>query len=184
MWRRSRLEKLEIGLSFVQLREEALFGLELARVDAAAARFDADGVLEVEHLMVQQVLDSTAGGVGPVEDAGDDDGVVGGVVMAEHAACSVGGPGEGGASKKAMEEAGVEGFEDVVEIVMKSDGSRDAFASASLTDVSRALRDGVGGDVAPVAVGVVWSDGLTVELGQEDVRDCMVDGFGRGLKEV
>ena len=88
------LQALEVGLGFFELGEEAFFGLELAGVDAAAAGFDADGVLEVQHLVVEEVLDGAAGSIGAVEDAGDDDGVVGGVVVAQHAAGGVGGPGE------------------------------------------------------------------------------------------
>ena len=76
------LEALEIGFCSVEFGEETLLGLELAGVDAAASGFDADGVLEVEHLVVEEVLDGTARGVGAIEDAGDDDGVVSGVVMA------------------------------------------------------------------------------------------------------
>jgi hypothetical protein len=87
------LETLEVGFGFVEVREEALFGLELAGVNAAAASFDADGMLEVEHLVVEEVFDSAARCVEAIEDAGDDDGVVGGVVVAEHAAGVVGGPG-------------------------------------------------------------------------------------------
>src|SRR6266436_5023393 len=74
-------------------------------------------MFEVEHLVVEEVLDGAARGVGTIEDAGDDDGVVGGVVVAEHAAGVVGAPGEGGAAEEAVKEAGVEGFEDLVEVV-------------------------------------------------------------------
>jgi len=76
------LEAFEVGLCGVEVGEETLFGLELAGVDAASAGFDADGVLEVEHLVVEEVLDCTARSVGPVEDAADDDGVVSCVVVA------------------------------------------------------------------------------------------------------
>ena len=76
------LEALEVRFGGFEFREEALFGLELAGVDAAAASFDADGVLEVEHLVIQEILDGAAGSVGAIEDAADDDGVVGGVVVA------------------------------------------------------------------------------------------------------
>jgi hypothetical protein len=109
---------LKVGFCGSEFGEEALFGLELAGVDAAAAGSDADGVLEVEHLVVEKVLDGAAGCVGTVEDAGDDDGVVGGVVVAEHATGVVGAPGERGAAEEAVEETGVEGFEDLVEIVV------------------------------------------------------------------
>ncbi len=65
------------------MRKARFFGLEFAGVDrtAQAARFD--GMLEVEHLVVEQILEGVAGSGGAVEDAADDDGVVGGVVMAE-----------------------------------------------------------------------------------------------------
>jgi hypothetical protein len=51
-------------------------------VNAAATSFDADGVLEVEHLVVEEVFDGAAGGIGAIEDAGDDDRIVRGVVVA------------------------------------------------------------------------------------------------------
>jgi hypothetical protein len=178
------LEALQVGFSFVQLGEEALFGLELAGVDAAAAGFDADRVLEVEHLVVEKVFDGAARGVGTVEDEADDDGVVGGVVVAQHTASLVGGPGEGGASEEAVEEAGVEGLEDLVEVVVVAGGGGDALAAAGLADVLGLAGDGLGGDVAAVAVGVGGGDGLFIELGQEDVGDGAVDGVGGGLEEV
>jgi hypothetical protein len=80
------LQLLKVGFCGIELGEETLFGLELAGVDAAAAGFDADGVLEMEHLVVEEVFDGAARSVGAVEDAADDDGVVSGVVVAEHAA--------------------------------------------------------------------------------------------------
>ncbi len=182
--RRKWLEAFEVGLGLIELGEEAFFGLELAGVDAAAAGFDADGVLEVEHLVVKEVFDGAAGGVGTIEDATDDDGVVGGVVVAEHAAGVVGGPGKGGAAEEAMEETGVEGFEDLVEIVVMADGGEEAFAAAGLPDVLGLLRDGFGGDVAAIAVGVGGSDGFLVELGEEDVGDGAVDALGGVLEKV
>ena len=106
------------------------------------------------------------GGVGAVEDAGDDDGVVGGVVVAEHAARGVGGPGEDGASHEAVEEAQVEGFEDFFEVVDVAEGGGDALAPAGLADVFGAAGNGFRGDVAAVAVGMGGGDGLAVKLGQ------------------
>jgi hypothetical protein len=87
-------------------------------VNATAAGFDADGMLEVKHLVVEEVLDCAARGVGTVKDAGDDDGVVGGIVVAEHAAGVVGAPCEGGSAEETVEETSVEGLEDFVEVVV------------------------------------------------------------------
>jgi hypothetical protein len=181
---RRGLEAFEVGFGCFEFGEESLFGLELAGVDAAAAGFDADGMLEVEHLVVEEVLDGAARGIGPVEDAADDDRVVGGIVVAEHSAGVVSAPGERGTAQKAVEEAGVEDVEDLVEVVMVADGGGEAFAAAGLADVLGLAGDGFRGDVAAIAVGVGGGDGLLVELGQEDVGDGVVDGFGGGLEEV
>jgi hypothetical protein len=179
-----RLEALEVGFGGFEFGEEALFGLELAAVDAAAAGFDADGVLEVKHLVVEQVLDGAARGVGTVEDTADDDGVVRGVVVAEHAAGVVGAPGKGGAAEEAVEEARVEGLEDFVQVEVVAGGGGETLAAAGLADMFGLAGDGVGGDVAAVAVGVNGGDGLLVELGQEDVGDGVMNGVGCGFEEV
>jgi hypothetical protein len=44
--------------------------------------------------------------------------------------------------------------------------------------------DGLGGDVAAVAVGVDAGDGFLVELGEKDVGDGVMDGLGCRLEEV
>ncbi len=167
-----------------ELGKEALFGLELAGVDAAAACLDAHGVLEVQHLVVEEVFDGVAGCVGAVEDAADDDGVVCGVVVAEHTAGVVGAPGEGGAAEEAVEEAGVQAVEDLIEVVVVADGGGEALATAGLADVLGLAGDGLGGGEAAVAVGLRGSDGLLVELGEEDVGDGVVNALGRGLQQV
>jgi len=96
----------------------------------------------------------------------------------------VGAPGEGGAAEEAVEETGVEGLEDFIEIVVMTGGGGEAFAAAGLADVLGLFGDGFGGDVAAVAVGVGAGDGLLVELGEEDVGDGVMNGFGRVLEKV
>ena len=63
---------------------------------AAASGAYGDGVLQVQHLVIQQVLDGTTRCSGTVKDAADDDGVVCSVVVAQHAARGVLTPGEDG----------------------------------------------------------------------------------------
>jgi hypothetical protein len=69
-------------LGFFQLGKEAFICLELSRVNAATAGFDADGMFEVEHLVVEEVLDGAARRVRAVEDAADHYGVVSSIVVA------------------------------------------------------------------------------------------------------
>jgi hypothetical protein len=153
-------------------------------VDATASGADADWMLEVEHLVIEEVFDGATRSVGAVEDAADDDGVVGGVVVAEHAASVMGAPGERGAAEESVKETGVERLEDFVEIVVVADGCGEALATAGLANVFGLFGDGLGGDVAAIAVGVDANDGLFVELGEKDVGDCVMNGLGCGFEEV
>jgi hypothetical protein len=75
-------------------------------------------MFEVKHLVVEEIFDGATGCVGTVEDAADDDGVVGGVVVTEGSAGVVSRPGECGAAEEAVEETGVERLEDFIEIVV------------------------------------------------------------------
>jgi hypothetical protein len=83
-----------------------------------------------------------------------------------------------------VEEAGVERVEDLVEVVVVADGRGEALAAAGLADVFGLAGDGLGGDVAAVAVGVGGGDGLFVELREEDVGDGVMDGVGGVFKQV
>jgi hypothetical protein len=153
-------------------------------MDAAAAGFDADRMLEVEHFVVEKIFDSATGSVGTVEDARDDYGVMGGVVVSEHATCVMGAPSERGAAEEAVEEAGVERLEDFIEIIVVADRCGEAFAAPGLTDMLGLFGDGFRGDVASIAVGVEAGDGLSVELGQQDVGDGVMDVVRCGFENV
>jgi hypothetical protein len=96
----------------------------------------------------------------------------------------MGAPGEGGATQETVEEAGVEGLEDFVEIVVVSRGGGQAFAAAGLTDVLSLFGDGFGGDMAAVAVSVEAGDGLLVELGEKDMRDGVMYSLGSRFEQV
>ena len=54
-------------------------------------------------------------------------------------------------------------------------GCGETLATTSLTDVLGLFGDSLGGDVATVAVGVETGDGFSVELGEEDMGDRVMD---------
>jgi hypothetical protein len=83
-----------------------------------------------------------------------------------------------------VEETGVQGVEDLVEIIVMTHGRGEALAAAGLADVLGLAGDSFGGDVAAITVGVGGGDGLLVQLGEEDVGDGVVDGVGGGLEQV
>jgi hypothetical protein len=153
-------------------------------VNATAAGFDAHGMLEVEHLVIEEILDCAAWGVGTVEDAADGDGVMSGIVVAEHATGVVSAPCERGPAEEAVKEASVERLEDFVKVVVVAGRCRDALPAAGLANVLGLFGDSLGGDVATVTVGVSAGDGLPVELGEEDVGDSVMDGFRGRFEEV
>ena len=138
----------------------------------------------MQHLVKQDVLDDVARDSGMVEDAADDNRVVGGIIVAQAIAGVVAAPGELGASHQAVEEAVIEVLEKLVEIEIVSTGGVDVFASTHL-----AYQAGLGGDVVACRIAAVacalgaiyWT---AVQLRQEDVRDCVKHGFGRGFQQI
>jgi hypothetical protein len=129
------LQAAQVGFGFLEFGKKALFGLKLTGVHASAAALYADGMLEVQHLVIEKVFDGATRGVGAIEDATDHDGVMCRVVVAQHAAGVVRAPGKDRATEQAVEKAGIEGVEDLVEIEVVACGAEDSFASASLADV-------------------------------------------------
>lgn len=144
-------------------------------MDTAASGFELDGMLEVQHLVIQKVFDREARRVGAVENTADDDSVVGSVIVTEHAASVVCAPGKSWLAEKSVKETSVEGIEDLIEVKVMADRSQDSFASASLANVLCLARDGFGGDVAAVAVSMQGRDGFAVKLREENVCDGMMN---------
>jgi hypothetical protein len=56
----AELEPLDEGEGLVQLGEEGFVGFEFAGMDAAAEATHLYGMLEVEHLVVEQIFDGVA----------------------------------------------------------------------------------------------------------------------------
>lgn len=182
--RAPKLKALKVSFGRFQLREEALLCLKFAGVDAASPGLDADRMLEVKHLVIQQVFDGTARCIWPVEYPADDDGIVRGVVVAQHAARMVGAPCKGGAAEKPMEKAHVQSFEDLVEIVVMADGAKDSLTPSSLPNMFGLFRDRFGADVAAVAVCMHRRDGFLIELRQQNVGNSAVNALWRRFQKV
>lgn len=92
--------------------EEFFLFLELARVHTSSAAPQFDRVLQVQHLVVENVFDGVARYARVIEDAADDDSVMSRVVVAETAPGVVLAPGELRTTHESVEEATVEVFED------------------------------------------------------------------------
>ena len=80
------LELLEQRDGFLVAGELAFVSVELLRVGAFASPDVLDRVLEMQHLVIEHVLDEEARDPRLVEDAADDNGVMNRVPVAERAA--------------------------------------------------------------------------------------------------
>ena len=167
-----------------QLGKEFLFVQKFSRVHAAAAAPEFYRMLQMQHLVEQDVFDGVAGHAWMVEDAADDDGVVGGIVVAGTAAGVVPAPGELRASHEPVEEAVVEVVEDFLQMVVVAAGGVDVLASAHLADEARLGGNIVAGNMAAIAGAVGAIDRLAIELGEQDVGDRVQHGFGSAFKQV
>src|SRR5258708_31682320 len=89
-------------------------------------------VLQVQHLVEENVFDRVARHARMVEDAADDDGVVRRIVVPEAAAGVILAPGEFRASHESVEEAAGGGFEDFFPGGVRAAGGAGMFSSAGL----------------------------------------------------
>ena len=105
------------GVCVFRTREEFFFGLEFRRMHAAAAAPQPDRVLQMEHLVVNDVFQHEAGHAGMIEDAADNDRIVRRIVMAEYAAGLSLTPAHARPCHQSMEETAVQVFEDFIQIV-------------------------------------------------------------------
>ena len=110
-------EPLEKRIGFGEVRELPFFRLKLRRVHAAPAASQLHRMLQVQHLVVDDVFDGVTRERGMVEDAADDDGVVRGIVVAENAASLASGSSSCAGAPSVREKARVQVFEDRVQVV-------------------------------------------------------------------
>ena len=171
-------------LSANEFGEQFFLFLKLPRVHASPTPTQFDRVLQVQHLVKQNVFDGVARHACVVEDAADDDGVVRRVIVAEAAAGVVLAPGELRASHESVEKAAVKVVEDFFQMIVMAAGGADVFASTHLADEAGLGGNFVAGDVAAITGAVRAIDGLAIKLGEQDVSNRVQHGFGSAFKQV
>ena len=169
---------------FSKLGEEFFFGLKLWRVDAPSATAKSYGVLEMEHLVIDDVLDRRPRHAGMVEDTAHHNGVMGGIIVAQMIAGTFAAPGHPGTCQQSVKETGVKVIKDSLQIVGMTLGGIKALSSAHLADKVGLLADVVAGNVAAITGGSFAIDRTPVHLGQENVGDGLQYGRGRAFEEI
>src|SRR5882762_5483498 len=168
----------------LQFRKVLFFCQKFGGMHASPAPPQLDRVLQVQHLMEQDVFDCVARHARMVEDAADHDGIVRRIVVAKAAAGVVPAPGELRASHESVEEAAVEVVENFFQMVVVAAGGADMLASAHLADEARFGGNVVAGDIAAITGAVRAIDRLTIKLGEQDVGDRMQHGFGSAFEQI
>jgi len=182
--RRAPLKPLDEGEGLGELRKARLLGFEFPRMNAAAQAPGPHRVFQVQHLVVEQVLDGITRAGRAVEDAAYHDGVVGGVVVAERTPGVVFAPGEIGPAEEPAEEAHIERVEDFLQMEVAALGTKVALAAAGMANEFGLTRDGGRGGEALVPEILRGVDRLAIELGKKNVRNGVEDRFWRALKQI
>jgi len=138
----------------------------------------------MQHLVENDVFDGVTRHTRVVEDAADDDGVVGGIVVAEAAAGVVLAPGKLRAAHEPVKEAAVEVFEDFFQMVVVAAGGVDVLASADLADEASFGGNIVAGDIATITGTLGTINRSAIKLGEQDVGDRVQHGFGSAFEQV
>src|SRR5690349_10794128 len=113
-----------------------------------------------------------------VEDLADHDGIVRWIVMPKAVSSMHAAPGHLRPGKKAVEESSVQVLENCLEIVGMPLRARDSFPATHLPNQVRLPGDVMAAHVPPVTRRMFAFNWLAVNLGDQDVEDCVKDAFG------
>ena len=116
---------VEVGVKF-------FLGLKFRGVHTAAAAAQFYRMLQVKHLVIDDVFDRVARNPRLVENAAHHDGIVSGIVMAEPVASVVAAPGHARPSQQAIKEPLVQIFKDIFQIIRSPLRTFDSLASTHL----------------------------------------------------
>src|SRR5690349_5533192 len=114
------LQSLQKRLGLLQLRKQILLRLKFGGMYAAPAAALLDRMLQVQHLVVEDVLEGVARHLGMIEDAADDNSIVCRIVMSQAAAGALLAPAEQRTRHQAVEKAPVEVFKNFFQMIGKA----------------------------------------------------------------
>src|SRR5215210_7989547 len=124
-------DALKHKLRLLVIREALFFGPERIGMIVATALDQTRRMSDVQHLVIEDVLDKPGWYVLGVERLADDDGFVRGIVMAQYASRASLRPGERRLLYLAVEVAAVKALKHLIQIVDLTSRRRDHFAPAT-----------------------------------------------------
>ena len=181
---RRNLQPLEKLLRRHELRKKPFFHLKRSRMHASSAAPKFDGMLEVQHLVIDDVLHRVAGNRGVVEHPADHDGIVRGVVMPKYAASAAPTPAHARTRQQSVKKPRVQVFEYHLKIIKMSFRTVEALAAAYLPHQVRLADDFTAADIFAITSRLAAIDGLPVDLREQNVSDGAKNGFGSAFEQV
>src|ERR1700704_2410937 len=166
-----RSQALQKFLGFFELGKKSFFFAKSRWMNQSSAAAQLDRMPQVQHLVIDQILNGVKRHACGIENTADDDGVVRGIVMSQAAQGFVAAPGHLRSSHQAVEEAKIQVVKNLVQVVMLALWAFNALASAQLADELRLLRHGVAAGKFAITRGVSGVNRLAVKLGDEDVQN-------------
>ena len=149
---------------------------------AAAAQFDR--MAQVKHLVIHEIFDGITRRLRTVEYTAHDDGVVGGIVVAQAVARVIAAPGHLRTRHQSMKEARIQIIEDLFQVVMLAVGAEQALAPAHLPDQVGLGRDALAAGKFTEARSMLLINFFAIKLGDQDVKDGVQDWIGRTFKKI
>ena len=153
-------------------------------MDAALAAPHPYRMLQVQHLVVDNVLHGATGNTQIIENAAHDDRIVGWIIVSQAVAGVLAAPGHRRAGQKSIKKMGIQFLEDDVEIVSAALRRSDALPSAHLPHPMGFARHVLTRNVAPVTGRVVAVNRLAVHFCEKDVCNCSQHIVWRAFQQI
>jgi len=180
--RAERLHPLKKLLCLLELCKQLLFCLKFRRMHTTPAPTQLHRMLQVQHLVIDDVFDDVLRNAMIIEYPADDDCVVRRVVMPEPVTRAIAAPGHLRTSQQAMEEPEVQLIEYRLEIISVSLCRRNALAAAHLPYQVSLTRHVLGRNISPVVCGTLAIHRPAVHFCQQNVGDRPQNVFRRAFQ--
>src|ERR1700733_93763 len=138
-------------LSRHDLWKAVFFCHEFPRVHAPPASTQLNGMLQMQHLVVDDVLHDVARHAPVVKHPADDDGIVRGIVMPKAIEGIFAAPGKLRTSHQSVEKSPVEIVENFLQMIMMAARRVNMFSPSQLTHEPRLRGQFMAADITPIA---------------------------------
>ena len=125
-----RAQSFQKIFCFFELRKQLFFLLKGRGMHDAPTAAELDGMTQVQHLMIDKILNGIARNARGIKNAAYDNSVMRGIIMAKAAQSFVAAPGHLRSSHEAVEETKIQLVKNLIEIIVLALGTLNALASA------------------------------------------------------